>query len=188
MSERKKDAAGSAGAAKKGSSKAAKPRASRAPLSRIKAKPPSPALEELLDLLPQLDEEGLGFLLEQAHIHRYNMEVERLNEESEALAAKGGPAPAKSSLMRLERSADGSTYHVVFEDKWKMFSAEEIAALVRITRSGEEGGEIARRVYAWLDRERRDALDDLGIGKPPSTVLAELVRLLLASFPGHRPA
>ncbi|MDA8425221.1 MAG: hypothetical protein M0Z80_03710 [Treponema sp.] len=185
MSERKKREAEGSGVERK---KTGKTRVSGAPAPRIKAKPPSPALEELLDLLPQLDEEGLRFLLEQAHIHRYNMEVERLNEESEALVAKGGPAPTKSSGMRLERSADGRTYHVVSEDKWKMFSAEEIASLVRITRSGEELGEIARRVYAWLDRERRDALDDLGIGKPPSAALAELVRLLLASFSGPRRA
>ncbi|MGO8693530.1 MAG: hypothetical protein ACLQMF_07625 [Rectinemataceae bacterium] len=143
-------------------------------------------LKELLDILPRLDEEGLAFLLEQARVHLYNMEAERLDREAESASAGAASAPEKRSGMRLERSADGRTYHVVAGGKWKMFSAEEIAALVRITRSGEEGGEVARRVYAWLDRERGDALDDLGIGKPPSPALAELVRMLLASFPGHR--
>jgi len=142
-----------------------------------------PVLEELLELLPQLDDEGLAFLLEQAHVHRYNMEVERLNETADrAASAKEPPSPGKSTAMRLERSTDGLTYHVVAGGQWKMFSSDEMAALVRITRSGDAREEIARRIYAWLDRERPDALDDLGIGKPPSLALAELLRLLLTSF------
>ncbi|HTX73953.1 MAG TPA: hypothetical protein VMC79_14065 [Rectinemataceae bacterium] len=159
-----------------------------------KPKVDSPVLAELLELLPQLDEEGLAFLLEQAHVHRYNMEVQRLNEATERAQerAKAGSGQGRSSApraqsageeaMSIKRSADGMTYHVVAGGKWKMFSADEMAALVRITRSGDERPEVSRRIYAWLDRERRDALDDLGIGKPPSPRLAELVRVLSESF------
>ncbi|HSV55843.1 MAG TPA: hypothetical protein VLH39_01880, partial [Magnetospirillaceae bacterium] len=47
-------------------------------------------LDELTILLGELDEEGLDFLLEQAHVHRYNMEVERLTEAEERLASGRG--------------------------------------------------------------------------------------------------
>jgi hypothetical protein len=184
--EKKRGTAKEVGSSPKPSAKtaaktAAKARAAAAPKPGSKAGRRSSVLEELLDLLPQLDEEGLEFLLEQAQVHRYNMEVEALDREAGSDSAKAATAE-KRPPMHLERSADGRTYHIVSDGKWKMFSAEEIAALVRITRSGDDGGEIARRIYAWLDRERGDALDDLGIGKPPSLALAELVRLLRASF------
>ena len=42
---------------------------------------------ELAALLPQLDEEGLAFLLEQAKVHLHNMEVDRLNRLKTAVKA-----------------------------------------------------------------------------------------------------
>ena len=36
--------------------------------------------KELRSLIPKLDEEGLTFLIEQAHIHLYNLQVDSLNK------------------------------------------------------------------------------------------------------------
>ncbi len=145
----------------------------------------NPALDELLALLPALDEAGIAFLLEQAKVHRYNMEVERLNAQIESDAVRGpdsvpGPAPG---LLRIERSKDGSTYHLVVGNDWKMFTSEEMAALVRICRSGEPQAEMARRLRAWLSRERRDVYLDLGLDGPSIGMGLDLVRLIGESFP-----
>jgi hypothetical protein len=156
----------------------------------------SPVLGELLALLPELDEAGLVFLLEQAKVHRYNMEVERLNAISERAAADNsshapsvdtGSAPragaAPAGALRIERSADGSTYHLVAGGDWKMFTAEEMAALVRITRSGEGVEEVARRLRAWLARERRDVYLDLGLDGPSIGMARDIAALILKAFP-----
>jgi hypothetical protein len=148
---------------------------------------------ELAALLPELDDEGIAFLLEQARTLRHNMEVERLNAEADRAEERGGgreaamaPVPARPGAergMRVERSSDGATYHIVADGAWKMFAAEEMAALVRMTREDDPEEEIGRRLYAWLARERRDALGDLGISRPSSPALVELVRLLKRTFP-----
>lgn len=145
-------------------------------------------LQELKKLIEELDEEGLEFLLEQAHVHRYNMEVERLNEAEERKAARegdggpsGGPAPREPSL-RIERSKDGNTYHVVSAGRYKMFSADEMLALVRIAHSNPAPEEAARGLHRWMSRERIDALADLGISGPADPSLLALSRLIVKTF------
>jgi hypothetical protein len=147
-----------------------------------------PLLEELLALAPELDDEGLSFLLEQAKVHRYNMEVEKLNAISDRVAAAGprptpsGPKPT-SSALRIERSEDGATYHLVAGSDWKMFTAEEMASLVRISRCGEGDEDVARRLRSWLSRERRDVFLDLGLDGPSIGMAKDIARLLVATFP-----
>jgi hypothetical protein len=157
------------------------PRAKKAPASK------SPFLAELLAILPELDDEGLSFLLEQAKVHRYNMEVERLNAITDRVAADNAShAPggaAAPGALRIERSADGSTYHLVAGSDWKMFTAEEMAALVRITRSGESAEEIARRIRAWLARERKDVYLDLGLDGPAIGMARDIADLIGRTFP-----
>jgi hypothetical protein len=154
------------------------------PTKKTKAKK-SLALEELLALLPELDEEGTVFLLEQAKVHRYNMEAERLNGLAEKLkpGRPAADAKAQASILRIERSADGSTYHIVAGGDWKMFTAEEMAALVRITRGGEGEEEVSRRLRAWFARERRDVYLDLGLDGPSIGLAKDLGKLILATFP-----
>ncbi len=154
-------------------------------------------LKELKSVIDELDEEGLDFLLEQAHVHRYNMEVERLNEaeerreasRSEAVGnrtgkkpASGGRAAARPPALRIERSQDGQTYHVVSAGRYKMFSAEEMLALVRIAHANPDAAEAGRGLHRWMSRERTDALADLGFAGPPDPGLAALAALLRKSF------
>ncbi len=159
---------------------AKKPAAKKAPSKK------NPALDELVALLPELDEEGIAFLLEQAKVHRYNMEVEKLNAISErAAAGKSATAPKSTpqSALRIERSADGSTYHLVAGGDWKMFTAEEMAALVRICRSGEGAEEVARRLRAWFARERKDVYLDLGLDGASIGMARDIAALIVQTFP-----
>jgi len=158
--------------------------APKAPAGKSGKGAQSKALTELLALLQELDDEGVAFLLEQARVHRYNMEVERLNAIADR-AAEGEPRTpvAERSALRLERSADGSTYHIVSGPAWKMFTAEEIAALVRIARSDDTESERARRTRSWFARERKDVLVDLGLDGPSIGLALDIVRLLRKTFP-----
>ncbi len=154
-------------------------------------------LKELKSVLEELDEEGLDFLLEQAHVHRYNMEVERLNEAEERReasrsetaagrtgkrAAAGGRSATRAPSFRIERSQDGETYHVVSAGRYKMFSAEEMLALVRIAHANPDAAEAGRGLHRWMSRERTDALADLGFAGPSDPGLAALAALLRKSF------
>jgi hypothetical protein len=179
-----KKSASKPGAALKGRSSAAR-KGARGPRATAAKGASSPLMRELTALLGELDDEGLAFLLEQAKVHRYNMEVEKLNAISERLASEGTPeVPAAArSAIRLERSKDGSTYHIVAGSSWKMFTAEEIAALVRIARSDDTESERAKRTRSWFARERKDVLVDLGMDGPSIGLALEIVRLLRKTFP-----
>jgi len=182
------------------SARAARPAEPRSPRAGSKA-PGSgkdrraALLKELRSVLAELDEEGLDFLLEQANVHRYNMEVERLNQaeerretsRSEARAAGSrqgrGKAPAtRTPPLRIERSQDGETYHVVSAGRYKMFSDQEMLALVRIAHANPDPAEAGRGLYRWMTRERTDALADLGFAGPSDPGLAALAALLRKSF------
>lgn len=153
-------------------------------------------LKELKSILEELDEEGLDFLLEQAHVHRYNMEVDRLNEAEERREAAraeaparggkgpaaGGPSSARVPPLRIERSQDGETYHVISGGRYKMFAAEEMLALVRIAHANPDPAEAGRGLFRWMSRERTDALADLGFAGPADPGLAAMAALLRKSF------
>jgi hypothetical protein len=155
------------------------------------------AIADLIDLLPKLDEEGLAFLLEQARIHLYNMDVERQEREATTAATKAAagsvshkrptaPKGNDPSGFHIERSDDGETYHLVSGGVWKLFTASEMAAMVAVARGkgGEE--ELARRLHAWLERERRDALADFFLGARSGPSSIELVRVLKKTFSGKK--
>ncbi len=145
-------------------------------------------LEELVSLLPELDEEGLVFLLDQARLRRYALEVERRGLEA-AKEARGSLRLSGSSRtgLRMDRSADGSTYHIVSGRTWKMFTAEETAALVRIARREAPDREAASGLHSWLEAERRDFLVDLDIEGADSPRLLELLSLIRDTFPAKLP-
>lgn len=154
---------------------------------------------ELASLIPELDDEGLAFLIEQARVHLYNMKVEELEaaaraaEAASARSAKAGKrtvgtASAKASgagrdgEFRIEAASDGSAYDLVYDGKWKMFSSEEMLAMVRIASVKDPVADVGARLYRWLLAERRDAINDLGLAGLADPRLKALVGLLRKTF------
>jgi hypothetical protein len=150
--------------------------------------------EELSSLLPDLDEEGLAFLIEQARVHLYNMKLAELEDAAESLersaaqagaAAKPGakPAGARQALnLEIKAASDGSSYHIVHEGKWKLFSSDEMMALVRIAGAQAPEPEIAARLHRWLKAERSDFFHDLPVRGPSDPLLMALASLLKNTF------
>lgn len=132
-------------------------------------------------MLPELDEEGLSFLVEQARLRRKALaEARALYLSSLEIAREA------ETELKIGRCDDGSTYYIVSGPTWKLFSADEIAALVRIARNEEETA-AARSVFLWLLEERRDVLADLRIQDEASERLPELIELLRTNFPVRSP-
>ncbi len=150
--------------------------------------------EELVSLLPDLDEEGLAFLVEQARVHLYNMEVDRLSREAppredapgKSRAAAGEPAVGGPSAgpanFRIDRSASGTSYHLISGGNWKMYNEAEMMRIVKIASGPGSEREAAPRLYAWFERERPDTFADLGITGPADSRMAELVLFLRSKF------
>ena len=149
---------------------------------------------ELKGLIPKLDEEGLAFLVEQAQVHLYNLQVEALNttlvknqeRAAKAAASKAGKTPAGKSAGKttgggfneIKVSESGSSYYIVYKTEWIMFSKDEMIKLVNIAAGEGTELDIKERLYNWLSRERSDLLRSAGIAEKFDPKLASLAGLL----------
>lgn len=160
-------------------------------------------LRELAELLPQLDAEGLQFLLDQGRIHLYNMKVAELQALAEGMAERpvspktgrssSSPkqkedSPASRPVFQIKAGSGGGSYHVAYQGKWKVFSDTEMLQMVRmVSGPAGEGGqgsssEKARRLYQWLRQERADVFQDIPFQGPADPLLIEFVSLLQKTF------
>jgi len=121
--------------------------------------------KELQSLIPQLDSEGLAFLVEQARVHLYNMQVDELNRAEVAAAApagKGGKKRGRSTSkpkdeeFRIDGTESGSSYYLHYRNNELMFSRDEMVHLVKIVNGEGTNLEIRERLYNWFERERKD--------------------------------
>jgi hypothetical protein len=122
--------------------------------------------KELRSLIPRLDAEGLEFLIEQAQVHLYNMQVDELNKTLTRPAGRGTGAkktdpgaakpPRQSEDIRIEGSGSGSSFYLFYHGQSVMFSRDEIIHLVKVVNGPGTALEIAERLFNWFDRERAD--------------------------------
>ncbi len=141
--------------------------------------------EELARLLPDVDEEGLIFLIKQAQVIIHNLQVDRINREVEELeqtkkspkraapsrAARSG---ASSADVQIEEAANGKSFYLVFPDTRKIMGLEEMRVLVRACYEPKRKSEALNRMYRWMQKERRDILSYGNIGSNISQLLEAL--------------
>lgn len=158
---------------------------------------------ELTELIPELDAEGLAFLIEQARVHLYNMraaelelaaaEADRASNRARNVAAtkpgarKGARAVGKTATetgaeFSIQAASDGSAYDLVYQGKWKMFTGDEMLAMVRIVSSKDPVSQLTGRLYRWLLAERSDVINDLALAGLADPRLKMLVSLLRKTF------
>lgn len=149
--------------------------------------------KELKGLIPQLDSEGLEFLVEQARVHIYNMQVDELNKaaiaEEEAFARSksiakktagvSAAAASKGDNFSINGTESGSSFYLRYRNGDVMFSRDEMTRLAKIANAPASDMEIRERLYNWFDRERRDVFAVIPLtGRADSKLktLAEMIR------------
>jgi len=150
---------------------------------------------ELASLIPELDAEGLAFLIEQARVHLYNMraaelelaaaEADRASSRARKVAGSkpGAATPAVTGDdFAIQAASDGSTYDLVYRGKWKMFTGDEMLAMVRIVSSKDPVSQLTGRLYRWFLAERSDVINDLALAGLADPRLKKLVALLRKTF------
>ena len=156
----------------------------------------APLAEELRGLIPQLDAEGLAFLIEQARVHLYNMQVEKLNyaaEEADAaserantIASRAGRSQAASKAqagkLSIHGTESGSSFYLHYRNDEVMFSRDEMVHLIKIINAKGTDLEIRERLYNWFDRERGDVFAVVPIKNKFDDHLKALAALLKKSF------
>jgi hypothetical protein len=122
-----------------------------------KSDPRETLAKELRSLIPRLDAAGLDFLIQQAQVHLYNMQVDELNKTmTRAKPAAVSKPPKPSEDIRIEGSGSGSSFYLFYHGQSVMFSRDEIIRLVKLVNGPGTALEIAERLFNWFDRERAD--------------------------------
>jgi len=150
--------------------------------------------KELKSLIPKLDEEGLAFLVKQAQVHLYNMQVDALNktmireEERSRKSVSGNKAKPKArpsadnDFLDIKTSDTGSSYFILYSNQWISFSKEEVTTLAKVALGDGTDLEIKERVFNWLSRERNDVLYTASIANKFDNKLISLIDLLRENF------
>ncbi|MCL2801610.1 MAG: hypothetical protein FWD28_07630 [Treponema sp.] len=153
--------------------------------------------KELKGLIPKLDEEGLAFLVKQAHVHLYNMQVDALNQtiinDVQRKNASAGKTKTTKTVKTVKTSGNngfsdikisetGSGYHLLCNNTWIAFTSGEVTAMVKIAYGEGTDLEVRGRLHAWLNRERNDLLNAAGIANKFDDKLKTLVSLLKKNF------
>ena len=150
---------------------------------------------ELRSLIPQLDSNGLVYLVEQARIHLYNMQVDELNNAAEAANAaaahsasfsgKAGTGKSSKENFRIIGAESGSSYYLHYRNSEVMFSRDEMIHLVKMVKARGTDLEIRERLYNWFDHERKDVFATVPLADKFDSRLKALVALLKESFKIH---
>jgi len=143
---------------------------------------------ELKSLIPKLDEEGLAFLVKQAQVHLYNMQVDALNKtivKENARKKVSVVKPARSAgkgFTEVKMSDSGSSYYIIYNNEWIAFAKDEITDIVKIALGSGTDLEIREKLYNWFSRERSDLLYTAAIGDKFDNNLKVLIALLRDNF------
>lgn len=143
--------------------------------------------DELKKLIPQIDGEGLGFLLKQAQVIVHNVNVDRINRTLEQAGQSAGSKAVKRSEagqaaesmgVHVEDSSSAKHHVVVLGTTRKMFSRDELRRLVAIAHSEANGAASSEQLYNWLKQNRGDVLFDTEIGTKRHPLLIRLAQYL----------
>jgi len=180
--------------------KATKPKKSAVKKPQSKPTEVEALAKELKSLIPKLNEEGLAFLVKQANIHIYNMQVDALNNtiikekqrDIEAAVKSQKTVKTAKTVKTVKIKAEtkgftdinmtGSGYHILYGRLWISFAKGEITTMVKIVKGEGTDLEISERLYNWLSRERSDVLITASITNKFNDDLKTLITLLRKNF------
>jgi len=143
--------------------------------------------EELQEAIRQIDEQGLAFLLNQAHVLIHNAQVEKINRELTVLegknqAARRAMSVAAAPAVRIEESENGKTFFLGLGGTRKVMALEELKRLVRICYGAESKSAALKQLYTVLSRDRGDILVDAKIGGPGNPLIEALFNALREKY------
>jgi hypothetical protein len=139
--------------------------------------------KELRSLIPRLNAEGLQFLIEQAQVHLYNMQVDELNKTfARAKPAGASKPPKQSEEIRIEGSGSGSSFYLFYHGMSVMFSRDEIIRMVNIANGPGTALEIAERIFNWFERERGDIFETIPMADHFDGRIKKIIQVIKKNF------
>jgi hypothetical protein len=140
--------------------------------------------KELHELLDQLDDKEVAWLVTQAQTMLYNRKVNEVNEAAKKLAeSKKRITPVSApDIVDIVQAGSGKSFNIVMGNARLFLNLDELKALVRIAQATDNAGDASGRMYRWFDRERRDIIIDASLSGPGDPRLIRVYSLLREKF------
>ena len=150
-------------------------------------------VQTLHDLISELDEEGVQFLIHQARVLLYNRQVKEINKKiasSKTGASKKKSAGAPVAAQRphsepgieIVERGDGKHFFIVVRGFRIYFTLDEMKKLVKICHVAHDTSDATGRLYNWFKRFRSDFLVDGDIASSRNPHLDDLYRQLISTY------
>ena len=141
-------------------------------------------IEKLTGLLPDLDEEGLAFLIRQATVLKHNAEVDALERDLAELESTPEPrSPGEEAEKQKPRAVEieqtgGDSFVIQVGRTRVFFTRDELRGLAKIVHAAENPQVGAQRLHRWFKKERMDFINETGVAGPGDRILAALFEIL----------
>jgi len=140
---------------------------------------------ELKKLIKNIDEEGLIFLIKQANVIAYNMQVDKINSmQVESQKSGKNKSKNKSTYEAIEIIAgeNNSNFIIRIDTTRKFFSAEDFRGMIKICQLDVNETEKSARLFRWLMNERKDFLIDNNIRDGNNINLKKLIEMIKSRY------
>ncbi|MBN1697694.1 MAG: DUF1883 domain-containing protein [Spirochaetales bacterium] len=150
--------------------------------------------KEILDLVKDMDDAGLTFLIEQAEILIGDQEEEEMNRQvkiwNEKLTGKSKKTPESkrgktgkgpAAVLDIEQHSENA-FILSIGGVRKVLSRLELRSIVAMSHSRIGDAEFSSRLYDWLKTSRNDFLFDLNIKSADHPLWPRLRRFLRTKF------
>ena len=147
----------------------------------------------LHELISELDEEGIQFLIHQAQVLQYNKQVKEINkritqtksrapDKKKAGSESETKSKARHPSVEIVERGEGKHFFIVVRGYRIYFTLEEMKKLVRICHVAGDGPDATQRLYNWFKRFRSDFLVDGDIGSARNPYLDDLYNKLVSTY------
>lgn len=152
----------------------------------------SALIEKLSGMLPDLDEDGLAFLIRQATVLKHNAEVDALERDLAELESTPEPrSPGEGEEKRRPRAVEieqtgGDSFVIQVGRSRVFFTRDELRSLAKIVHAAENPQVGVQRLHRWFKKERVDFVNETGVAGPGDSILATLFDILLNRYKPKR--
>ena len=132
------------------------------------------------------DEENLLFMIQQTNVIKYNMQVDKINNEQQKISHNSKTSKKSrvqhGSGIEIIPGEENKNFIIQMGVARKFFSRPDFRSMVMIAQNPDSIKLVSTRLYNWLNKERRDVLIDCNIRSSSNPLLVELIKLIKKKY------
>lgn len=147
-------------------------------------------IKELNELLPELDENEISFLIDQAEVIIHNKKITsqpEIREKRESQFNKkmmDWQASQEEMMGRasVEEGSSGTHFIIVMGNYRNFFARDEMKKVVKLCHAAEDEKDAGRRLFNWFEKNRSDVLKNSAVDSPLDPVLGKVYEIIISTY------